>query len=209
MVLSMQIFYAGIIHHTFVSTCEQKVMGHLFRHVMTSSHAQSDEYFIDNKKVTQERYLQELETLQKQEREKEYEQQLTARRTRIEFAEMMQVEIAAKLLRKTASQLMVAIERVQNPTLEKFYVFTDTTIHSYEQLMQLKNFILQLDTVIDDKIAEYDFQGLQTLYNKLEHWPSRLEKFFQDTIQHAIKKSDDTIMLKELLKLVGESPVMS
>ena len=48
-------------------------------------------------------------------------------------------------------------------------------------------------------------KGLNFLYCKLEYWPARLEKFFQDTVQNAIRRSDDTIMLKELLKLVSES----
>ena len=200
-----QIFYAGTVSQTLVSTIEQKVMGHVFKHVISSSNAQKDEYFIDGRTVVQEKYQQDLEMMQKQERDKEYEQQIIARRARIQFTEMMQVEIAAKLLKGLVLQILQLIERVQNPALEKFCVFTHTTIGSEEQLMQLKNYTLQLESVIDDKIANYDFQGLHALCAKLEPWPPRLEKFFQDTIQNAIKKSDDTMMLKELLKLVGET----
>ena len=120
----------------------------------------------------------------------------------------MQVQISAKLLNRMIEQVLQLIQSVQNPALEKFFVFKDVTIGSYEQLMQLKNFTLQLESVIEDKIEEGDFQGLQSLYAKLEPWPARLEKCFQDTIQHAIKKSDDTMMLKELLQLVGQTSGM-
>lgn len=199
---------AGTVIHTFVSTSEQKVMGHLFKHVMVSSNGQKDEFFIDGRTVTQEKYTQDLEMMQKQERDAEYEQQLTTRRNRIQFAHKMQVQIAAKLLNGLIAQVLQQIESIQNPALEKFYVFKDGAISSYEQLMQLKNFTLQLESVLEEKVQDEDFQGLHALCTKLEPWPARLEKCFQDTIQNAIKKSDDTMMLKELLQLVGQTSVM-
>lgn len=198
-------FHAGTVSHSFVSTSEQKVMNHVFKHVMTCSNAQKDEFFIDGRLVAQDRYEQELQTMLKQERDQEYQQQLTSRRNRIQFAEMMQVQIGAKLLNSMIAQVVKLIDSIENPALAKFFVFKDVTIGSYEQLMQLKNFTTQLESVLDEKVEEGDFQGLQSLCTKLEPWPARLEKCFQDTIQNAIKKSDDTMMLKELLQLVGQT----
>ena len=102
-------------------------------------------------------------------------------------------------------QVVQLLERVQNPALEKFFIFTDSTIESRDKLLQLKDFVEQLHSSVQRKVANNDFEGLNLLYTKLEYWPTRLEKFFQDTVQNAIRKSDDTIMLKELLKLVSES----
>ena len=201
--LTASIFYAGTIHHTMISITEQKVMGHMFKHVMTSGGVEKDEYFIDGYAIAKDVYQQELERVLKKEREEDSVRQEISRRSRIEFADMMQVQIAAKLLNKVLVQVAQLIERIEKASLEKFYIFTDSTIDSQDQLMQLKDFTQQLELSIQKKIANQDFEGLNLLFTKLEYWPERLEKFFQNTVQNAIKKSDDTIMLKELLKLVS------
>lgn len=201
--LTVHTFNAGIVRNILISMTEQKIMGHMFKHVMTSGGAEKDEFFIDGYAVTKDVYQQEFERSLKKERDDELARQDSARRSRLEFADMVQVEIAAKLLNKVLVQVAQLLERVENPALEKFFVFTDSTIDSHDQLLQLKDFTQQLDASIQKKIAGNDFEGLNLLYTKLEFWPIRLEKFFQDTVKHAIKKSDDTVMLKELLKLVS------
>ena len=193
---------AGTVHHVLISTTEQKMMGHTFKHVMTSGGAEKDQFFIDGRVVAQDIYLQKFEQLQKKEWEEQSLRDQAMRRSRIEFADMVQVEIAAKLVNKLVMQLTQLFEQITNPALEPFYVFTHSTIDSQDQLHQLKDFVQQLDVAVQKKIVHNDFQGLQLLVTQLEHWPERLEKFFQNTVHHAIKKSDDTMMLKELLKLV-------
>ncbi|MBV8661308.1 MAG: hypothetical protein JO129_04140 [Candidatus Dependentiae bacterium] len=205
LVISTPILAAGIVHHTLISMTEQKIIGHMFKHVMTSGNADKDEYFIDGYAVTKENYLHEFERAQKKEREEEALRQENFRRSHLEFVDAVQVEIAAKLTNKILMQVVQLLERVQNPALEKFFIFTDSTIESRDQLLQLKDFVEQLHSSVQRKVANNDFEGLNLLYTKLEYWPTRLEKFFQDTVQNAIRKSDDTIMLKELLKLVSES----
>lgn len=200
---------AGIVKHTMISIAEQKVLGHAFKHVMVSGGSAKDEFSIDGHAVSQERYEQELDRLQKKERDDELLQQQTARRSRIQFADAMQVEIAAKLVNKITAQILQLFTKIQNPALEKFFVFQQGTIESHNQLVQLQEFAQQLDASVQHKVAEQDFDGLHFLFTKLEHWPTRLEKFFQDTVQNAIKKSDDTAMLKELLKLVSESSLIN
>ena len=205
----MSLLDAGTMIHTLVSVTEHKVLGHSFKHVMTSGGADKDEFLIDGRKVSQEDYLTQLDAAQAQERHDDLMRQQAARRSRIEFADMMQVQIAAKLLNAIISEMLQLFDRIENPALAQFFVFSPQTIESQHQLVQLKNFVQSLDASIDAKIEAYDFQGLSLLCNKLEFWPFRLEKFFQDTVQHAIKKSDDTIMLKELLKLVSESSLIN
>jgi len=201
-------FQAGVIHNTFISIAEQKVMGQNFKHVMTSADVEKDEFLINGRQVSVEKYKDELEEALKQELLQEQTRQENSRRSRIQFAEAMHVEITAKLLNKLQVQTMQFLDRVSNPALEKFLVFSTTTIDSYDQLMQLRLFMSQLESSIAKKISMHDSEGLNLLYNKLELWPMRLEKFFQDTVQNAIKKSDDTMMLKELLKLVSDVGVV-
>ena len=194
----------GIMHHTLVSTSEQKIMGRIFKHVMTSGDVQDDHFLIDGKSVTQMVYEQELEKLQKQAWQKEYDQQMQMRRSKIDFALKAKMQVTEKLLIVLTEQIEQLFDQIANPALEKFFVFTDATIVSQDQLAQLQAFVEHVEKTIQQKIEQGDIENLNLLYTKLEQWPSRLEKFFQDTVHNAIKKSDDTVMLKELLKLVCE-----
>lgn len=195
---------AGIIHHTLISITEQKILNHNFKHVMTSGSLEKDEFSVDGYVVSQENYRSELDKALKKEHEQEVAEQQEQVRARLAFIEATQVQVVAKLLQKLLDKIGQLLHKISNPALENFFVFNGRTIDSAEQLGQLKNFTHQLVPSIQNKIENNDFEGLHLLYTKLEHWPSRLEKFFQDTVQSAIKKSDDTIMLKELLKLVSE-----
>jgi len=195
---------AGIVNHTMISISEQKMLGHLFKHVMTSGNADKDEFFIDGRIVSKEKYSTEFERLQKKEWEDIAMQQEKQQRSRVQFSEMMQVEVAAKLLHKVVAQTSNLLNRAHNPSLEKFFVFSHATIDSLDQLNQLKLFLDQVQDIMKQLVENNDFQGLNVLYTKLEFWPARLEKFFQDTVQQAIRQSDDTAMLKELLTLVSE-----
>ena len=194
---------AGIVNHTMISISEQKMLGHLFKHVITSGNAEKDEFFIDGRIVSKEKYSNEFERLQKKEWEDLAEQQEKQRRSRVQFSEMMQVEVITKLLSKVIAQTNDLLNRVHNPALERFFVYNHATIDSVDQLNQLKLFLDQVQDIMKQCVENNDYQGLNLLYNKLEFWPARLEKFFQDTVQQAIRQSDDTAMLKELLALVS------
>lgn len=194
---------AGIVNHTMISISEQKILGHLFKHVITSGNAVKDEFFIDGRVVNKEKYSNEFDRLQKKEWEDIAAQEEKQRRSRVQFSEMMQVEVVAKLLHKVVMQTSSLLDGASNPALEKFFVFSHATIDSLDQLNQLKLFLDQVQEMMKQQIENNDFQNLNILYSKLEFWPARLEKFFQDTVQQAIRQSDDTAMLKELLTLVS------
>lgn len=196
--------HAGTIHHTLISITEQKILGRVFKHVMTCGGIEKDEFFIDGRSLPEENYAVEYELALKKEQEQQALQRQELLRARLHFVETVQVEIAAKLLYKILDQTVELLHKVSDPVLENFFVFNAKTIDSQEQLHQLRNFTQQLGQVVEKKIENNDFEGLNLLYSKLELWPNRLEKFFQDTVQYAIKKSDDTVVLKELLKLVSE-----
>jgi|GEM_PF-1150859 len=196
--------HAGTVHHTMVSTTEQKMLGHMFKHVMTSGSTDKDEYFIDGYPIPAENYHKEFERIQRKEWEELALQQENQRRSRLQFSEMIQVEIAAKLLQNIVIKINDLLDHVYNPVLENFFEFNDTTIDSIEQLNQLKLFVNQVQNSMKSKSEQDDFERLNLLYMKLENWPIRLEKFYQNTVQKAIRKSDDTTTLKELLKLVAE-----
>lgn len=195
---------AEMIRHTMVSITEQKMLGHMFKHVITSGSADKDEFFIDGYAVLKENYYKEFERIQKKEWEEIAAHQENQRRSRVQFSEMIQMEVTAKLLDKVVMQSVEMLKKICNPALEKFYQFTGTTIDSIEQLHQLQAFVDQIQSAMKKRIENKDADGLHVLYVKIEPWPARLEKFFQDTVQQAIYKSDDTAMLKELLSLASQ-----
>jgi hypothetical protein len=198
------VLHAGIIHHSLISITEQKVMGHMFKHVMTSAQVEKDEFFIDGYKVSQESYYKDLELALEKERKDDLAKQEKQRRAQLEFSDTMQVEVSAKLLQKILDKIDILLAKIDNPALERFFVFQDTTVNSLQQLHDIKNFIISVQASMVRKIESFDYKGLNLLIAQLELWPDRLEKFFQTTVHQAIKKSDDTAMLKELLRLVSE-----
>lgn len=195
---------AEMIHHTMISITEQKMLGHMFKHVITSGSAEKDEFFIDGCAVIKENYYKEFERVQKKEWDELALQQENQRRARFQFAETVQMEVSAKLLDKVAVQTVDLLKKSLNPSLEKFFVFTDITIESIDQLYQLKKFVDQIQSSMKKIIESRDVESLHILHKKLECWPARLEKFFQDTVQQAIRQSDDTAMLKDLLRIASE-----
>ena len=195
---------AEMVYHKMISIIEHKMLGHTFKHIMTSGSAEKDEYFIDGHAITQENYNKEFERIQKQEWQECALQQENQRRSRLQFAETVQLQVTSKLLHKIIVQVVDLLKRSSDPALEKFFVFCSATIDSIDQLHQLKIFVDQVQSSMKLRIENNDVEGLNLLYTKLECWPARLEKFFQDTIQQAIRQSDDTAMLKELLSFVSE-----
>ena len=193
--------HTGTAHHTMISMTEQKMLGHIFKHVMTSGNADKDEYFIDGQTVSSENYHKEFEKLQKREWDEQALQQENQRRSRLQFSEMIQVEITAKLLNNIVNNVIDILDHIYNPALEKFFVFTDQTVESIDQLSQLKLFVEQVKHSMKKRVESNDIESLHMLYVKLENWPIRLEKFYQSTVQRAIRQSDDTATLKELLAL--------
>ncbi len=193
---------AGTVQHSLISVTEHKIMGHLFKHVMTSADTQKDQFFIDGSEVVKEKYHHDLEQALQKERDDDRAYQEKQRRANLEFFDTVQVEIAAKLLQKTIDKIQMMIKKIENPALESFFVFNDLTVNSSDQLHDLKNFVNHMQGSIVRKVENFDYKGLNVILSHLEVWPDRLEKFFQATVHHAIKKSDDTAILKELLRLV-------
>jgi len=207
MIVIKQVLHAGLVNHSMISIAEQKILGHTFKHVMTSSNADKDEFYIDGHVVTKEKYGKDFERLQRKEWEELATQQENQRRARLQFSESMQVQASAKILKKIIIQVIDLLQRTCNPSLEKFFVFHHATIDSSDQLHQLKLFAEQVQDSMKQYIENNDVKSMNALYTKLEYWPARIEKFYQDTVQQAIRQSDDTAMLKELLVLVSE-PVL-
>lgn len=193
---------AGVVHHVMISTTEQKMLGHTFKHVITSGSAEKDEFFIDGYTVTKENYHKDFNRIQKKEWDELAMQQENQRRARIQFAELVQIEVTTKLLDTVVNHIQNFLAKSCNPALEKFFVFTSATIESFDQLNQLKIFMDQLQDSIKKIVESKDVESLNIICHNLERWPGRLEKFYQDTVQQAIRQSDDTAMLKELLTMV-------
>lgn len=195
----------GIVRHTLISVTERKITGKLFKHVMKSGNAAQDEFFIDGFVVSADQYACDLERAEKKEREIKRCQEEEKRRSQVAFTNTAQSAIIAKIIGKVIDGLQGLVAKIgHHQQLEYYFVFRDATISSIDQFEQLKKLFAGSKNLVIEYIDSNDLEGLQQLYNKLEPWPDRLEKFFQESVQNAIQQSDNTTFLKELLTLIAE-----
>jgi hypothetical protein len=192
------------VKHTITSITEQRIFGHDFKHIITSADQTLDQFFVDGHRVDFQRYEDQLLQALAQEHTEKLSRQQRQDRLKIEFAQAMQLEIAVKLINQLVNKIDIALEKIEHPALESFFVFHTHTIVDKDQLCALQNMIDQSQDFIDEKSKAKDMNELSALYDTLQAWPDRLEKFFQDSVQHAIKTCDDTTTLKEFLTLVSQ-----
>lgn len=194
----------GIVRHTFISITEKKVMGRMFKHVMKSGNKQQDEFFVDGLSVSSQQYDRDLERAEKKDREIKRAAEEEKRRNQLKFSDTVQSAVLAKLIAKLFVTIKGILKKIDSPQLEYYFVFAQDTISSLEQYDQLKAFLTSTENSVAHYIANNDIDNLQQTYNKIEDWPNRLDRFFQESVQNAIQKSDDTTFLKDLLALVSE-----
>ena len=196
--------YAGVIRHSLTSTIEEKVMGRTFKSVVYSGSEAEKKYYIDGFSLPFEKYELEYDRSKKDEIAHERQYQEKKQREKILFFDKVQLQVTAKLLNSTISEIQTQLQRLENPQLQHYFLFTDVTVVSQEQLSQIKRFVDQSLLSMKEFVESNDFDSINLLYAKCQHWPDRLEKFFQESIQHAIHQSDDTAMLKEILTLIAD-----
>lgn len=194
----------GIVRHTFISVTERKVMGRMFKHVMKSGNKTDDEFFVDGLSVSSQQYDRDLERAEKKERELLRARDEEKRRNQIKFSDTVQSAVLAKLIAKMFVSIKSVLKKIDSPQLEHYFVYSQDTISSIDQYDQLKSFLDSTEKSVAHYIESNDIDSLQQTYTKIEGWPNRLDRFFQESVQNAIQMSDDTTFLKDLLALVSE-----
>lgn len=197
---------ARYIRHVSVYLQEEIIHGVEFTNSTKSDCGKIEEAFFINKvPVQKSEFYKELEFAQLAQLRKERERSEYQAKSKIIFADSAQVAIIEKLIHKRLQEVIRILEFLQYEQLKQYYVFHKDTIDSMQKLFDIQRFVKDLTAVELKQLVELnDMQKLQETLDKVDQLPDRLETFFQASVQYAIKHSDDTAMLKELLSVLAQ-----
>lgn len=195
---------SGYIRHQSSYLEEEFIGGIKFSYVLLSDCGkQKESFFINDLPVQQSQYNTQLEDAKLAQLRKEHERAQQQQKNNMTFIDATQTAIIEKLITQCLTQIQKHLDALDHATLKKHYLFENTTINTPEKLQEIREYTqLRAKQELQEYTKQYDMLALQQLLKKIESWPELLEKFFQNTMQHAIKSSDDTATLKELLNLL-------
>lgn len=197
---------ARYVRHVSVFLQEETVSGVEFSSSIKSDRGKVEElYFVNKIPVQKNDFYKELEVAELLELRREHERIERQKKNRIMFADQAQVAIIEKMIKKRLQESLRILDLLQNEQLQLYFVFQRDTIDSLQKLLDMKQFLNSVPRgELKELVEDHDMQGLQEMLDKIEQWPDKLELFFQASVQNAIKNSDDTVMLKELLGMLSQ-----
>lgn len=197
---------ARYVRHVSVYLQEEIIQGTEFTNSTKSDCGKIEESFFINKiPVQKTEFYKELEFAQLAQLRKEREKAERQVKAKIAFADNAQVAIIEKLINKKLQETIRILEWLQHEQLKQYYVFHKDTIDSMQKLLDIKQFVSNVAHAELKQLVELnDMQKLREIFDKIDQLPERLEAFFQTSVQKAIKHSDDTAMLKELLSVLAQ-----
>lgn len=205
-ILNSFFIVARYVRHVSVYLQEEVILGTEFTNTTRSDRGKVEESFFINKiPVQKSEFYKELEVAQLAQLRKEREKSERQTKARIAFADTAQVAIIEKLINKRLQETNRVLEWLHHEQLKQYYVYHKDTIDSMQKLLDIQQFVTTVaPTELKQLVELNDMQKLQEMLDKIDSWPDRLETFFQATVQYAIKHSDDTAMLKELLSVLAQ-----
>ncbi|MGC2310008.1 MAG: hypothetical protein WA432_00100 [Candidatus Babeliaceae bacterium] len=159
-------------------------------------------WFINEKPVDElpyeEQFWQAKKIQLEKERQKEQEQNLQE----YEFKVKSQRLIQQKLLKNVVIAIEQEMKKMRTHSLEAYYTFPCPKLFSKDHFdLLLKEVLPQAHILVNQEGVTN--QELTEYYKQLEPYPVFLKEMFQATIENALQKCDDTMLLKELLVLVS------
>lgn len=206
MIFDCMLIMARYVRHVSVYLQEEVIQGTEFTNSTKSDRGKIEESFFINKiPVQKAEFYKELELAQLAQLRKEREKSERLAKNKIAFVDSAQVAIVEKLINKRLQEITRVLEWLQHEQLKQYYVFHKDTVDSIQKLFDIKQFVSGFAVAELKQLVELnDMQKLQEMLDKIDQWPDRLEAFFQASVQYAIKHSDDTVMLKELLSVLSQ-----
>lgn len=205
----LQSLQARHVRYTSMVMEEEFVDGREFVHTIKSDQGKIEEKFmVDKSPVLKDEYHTLLEEAQVKELRKERERNDRRIRSKIAFCEQSYAVVLEKLATKLLQEIVQLIDRLQDDHIRQYYVFKDDGVQSLSHLSEMKHFAHHgLKQDIAELVEDHDLVALQEMIDKVDDWPDLLEGCFKDSVHHAIKQSDDTAALKELLSMVASESV--
>lgn len=160
-------------------------------------------FYVDSIPVEKERYDESLLEAKKEEWIKEREMQEQKRHADLYFKNSAKLEILKKLLNNLYLDIASKLKKINNfEGLSQYYVFSNDTFNSLEELEQIEDELLPQSKKLIKNSEKNELITLNEFLEKIENLPEKLDKFFKDSVENAIKKCDDTKFLKRLLEFI-------
>ncbi len=194
------------VRHVSMFEQEEIIHGVSFAHSIVSDQgAVKEEFFISKIPVQKDEYYKEIELAQLSDLRKEREKIESKKQSRIEVVDQAQLAIIEKLIAKRLDEITLALESLHHEQLKQYYVYQKNSVESWQQLFDLKQFVQHSALKeLKELLGRHDMPGLQKMLDSVDSWPDRLDLFFKESVQNAIKNCDDTAVLKELLTLLSQ-----
>lgn len=197
---------ARYVRHVSMFEQEEIIHGVSFAHSIISDQGmEKEEFFVDKIPVQKDEFYKELELAQLGDLRKEREKIESKKQSRIQVIDQAQLAIIEKLITKRLNEIKIALESLHHEQLKQYYVFQKNTVESWQKLLDFKQFIeYTASQELKALLEQHDMHGLQKMLDTIDSWPDRLDQFFKESVQNAIKNCDDTAILKELLTLLSQ-----
>ena len=186
-----------------VYVIEEQIAGIRFTHRSDLIDGKSNEIWaISGRPVSVGEYEEAILNAERDERRAERKAQEERRKQGQEFKAKAHYTLLKKLGMAQAAEIVKGLIPVKEPLLEPFLQFSESTFSSRDVLHELEQELEIIHKLCESSNLEEMVQ-LGTLLKKIELYPARLAKLYQESVNSAIKTCDDTRALKELLKLVS------
>lgn len=186
-----------------VTVLEEIVNGMRFAHRSDLIDGKIQEIWaINGQSVSYDDYLEALLDAEREERRKQRKLEDEKRRQEQEFKALSHANIVKKLIRIKISEVTQELTKINEPLLSAYLSFDESTIDSREALNDI-SYIIEKARKNCQENVEVGFSQLQNTLASLEELPEKLRKFYQSSVNYAIKTCDDTRLLKDLLSLIS------
>jgi hypothetical protein len=186
-----------------VYVIEEQINGIRFAHRSDFIDGKASELWaIDGRQVPEHEYEEAILNAEREERKSVRRQEEQKRKQEQEFKVLAQNNLIKKLLNLKIADITKELSKIKEPLLAPFLKFSEHSMSSEMALYDLEQEIEDANKLsLRGELA--DTKQLYTVFEKLEQYPEKLMKLYQDSINYAIKTCDNTRALKELLILVS------
>ena len=196
--------HARYVSHKMVETTIEVRDGKEFSFTKISDMGHiHDDYAINRVPVEKQEFDAAWDIAGIAEMRKQRQEIIERQNARMKLIDDAQTLILQKSIKQSVLEAQKIIQHLSNPALEAFLKFDIKTVPSKTQLDEMKLILDRVEIELETCIAKHDLQGLKLILQKVENWPHLLEQLFNNSVQFAISKSDDTSKLKDLLLLIS------
>lgn len=161
---------------------------------------------VDGKPVDSQEYEEALLDAEKEVRREERRVAEEYRKRHQQARLSSSFQLQKKLLRLQIEQVEVVLKRFDHHRLTPFLSFDKEKTLSQEDFEHIDQALLdQAKKLLYTADQEIDLPTLATMIEKFDMLPTRLQDLFHATVNNAIKRCDDTKVLKELLGVLSPS----